>query len=172
MCPTHIRIACATFGCKADGIDSGYFAKHFMKNKENTTQIHYNLYANHREALKLAMLMGNTFEVGGEKVFVKKEEFDKLTNAIISNEKVLPTKEQIMAWVNKRDKLDAKELASFDEILMELDSSVSMNTFYSSNKKSNKVTKNTMKGGERSREEVGCTRLLNLQRPRSSFHCY
>ena len=100
VCPTRIRIACATFGCKAEGIDSGYFAKHFMKNKELTTQIDYNLYANHREALKLAMLMRYTFEVGGEKIVIKKEELNELTNAIISNKKVLPSKEQIMAWVN------------------------------------------------------------------------
>ena len=33
VCPTRIRCSCATFGCKADGIDSGYFAKHFMKSK-------------------------------------------------------------------------------------------------------------------------------------------
>ena len=36
-----------------------------MKNKEVTMQIHYNLYANHREALKLAMQIGDSFEVGG-----------------------------------------------------------------------------------------------------------
>ena len=34
VCPTRIRCSCATFGCKVDGIDSGYFAEHFMKHKE------------------------------------------------------------------------------------------------------------------------------------------
>lgn len=54
---------------------SGYFAKHFMKHKEATTDIHYNIYSNHLEALKLAMLMSNTFEVGG---IVKKAEMAEI----------------------------------------------------------------------------------------------
>ena len=60
--PTLIRCSCATFECKEEGVDSGFFAKHFMKNKEDTTNIHYILYPNYREALKIAMLMGDTFE--------------------------------------------------------------------------------------------------------------
>ena len=32
--PTRIRCLCATFECKEEGIDSGFFAKHFMKSKE------------------------------------------------------------------------------------------------------------------------------------------
>ena len=73
VCPTRIRCACATFGCKKEGVDSGHFAKYFMKNKEDTTNIHYNLYSNHREALKLAMVMGDTFGVGGVTRIVKKK---------------------------------------------------------------------------------------------------
>ena len=60
--PTRIRCACATFGCMEDDIDSGFFARHFMKNKEETTNMHYNLYANHHEALKLAMMVGDTLK--------------------------------------------------------------------------------------------------------------
>ena len=91
--PTKIRCACATSGCMEEGIDSGFFAKHFMKNKEETTNIHYNLYTNHREALKLAMMIGDTFEIGGVEQRVAKQDIEKLTMAIIDSEKNVPSKE-------------------------------------------------------------------------------
>ena len=31
--PTKVTCICATFGCMKEGIDSGFFAKYFMKNK-------------------------------------------------------------------------------------------------------------------------------------------
>ena len=75
------------------GIDSGFFAKHFMKNKEETTNIHYNIYTNHREALKLAMMIGDTFEIGGVEQRVAKQDIEKLTMAIIDSEKNVPSNE-------------------------------------------------------------------------------
>ena len=36
-----------------------------MKNREETTNVHYNLFHSHREAFKLAMHMADTFVVGG-----------------------------------------------------------------------------------------------------------
>ena len=117
VCPTRIRCACATFGCKLEGMDSGHFAKHFMKNKEVTTQIHYNLYANHREALKLAMQIGDTFEVGGVVHSVGKTELENLTNAMLKSDEIVPTKEDILAWMNKYNSIDSKEVAAITEIL-------------------------------------------------------
>ena len=75
---TRIRCVCAIFGCMQEGIDSVFFAKHVMKSKDETTKMHYNLYANHCEDLKLAMMVGDTLEVGG----VKKKRMEKkiLTN--------------------------------------------------------------------------------------------
>ena len=55
--------------------------KHFMKNKEETTNTYYNIYSNHTEALKLAMIMDDTFEVGGQSRKIKKDELDELTAA-------------------------------------------------------------------------------------------
>ena len=138
VCPTRIRCACATFGCKAEGIDSGFFAKHFMKNKEDTTNIHYNLYSNHREALKLAMLIGDTFEVGGTKKCILKQEVDQLTQAILETEKSVPSSEEILGWIKKHDTLDSKELASFMEILDSMETDVpiskSVKPFYGKRK--------------------------------------
>lgn len=34
------------------------------KKKQGIRNIHYNIYANHREAFKLAVAVGDTFEVG------------------------------------------------------------------------------------------------------------
>ena len=36
VCPTRIRCTCATFGCKIEGIDSAYFAKHFYEKTKKT----------------------------------------------------------------------------------------------------------------------------------------
>ena len=52
---TRIRCALATFACDDGGFEMGYFAKHFMKNRESTTSLHYNLLANRRHALNIAM---------------------------------------------------------------------------------------------------------------------
>ena len=131
VCPTRIRIACATFGCKKEGIDSGYFAKYFMKNKEDTTNIYYNLYSNHREALKLAMMMGDTFQVGGEVKKVEKTELEGLTNAIYACEKKLPSSQQVLEWLNANANVDSKEMAEFAEVLKELDLDGQKKTFYS-----------------------------------------
>ena len=66
VCPTRICCTCATFGCHIEGIDSAYFAKQFMKNND-TTNIHYNLFSNNREALKLTMQISDNFQAGGKK---------------------------------------------------------------------------------------------------------
>ena len=130
VCPTRIRCSCATFGCKADGIDSGYFAKHFMKNKEATTQIHYNLYSNHREALKLAMMIGDTFQVGGMKKVLAKKEIEDLTKAIYKEERNLPTKEHVINWITSKNTIGQKEMADILEMLEEIDSNGNKSSFY------------------------------------------
>ena len=131
VCPTRIRCSCATFGCKSEGIDSGYFAKHFMKNKEDTTQIHYNLFSNHREALKLAMLVGNTFEVGDFKKVLEKTEIEDLTNSIYKGEKIIPSKEHILEWLNSKNIVDSKEMSEIMNILKETENNVV--SFYTDN---------------------------------------
>ena len=118
VCPTRIRISCATFGCKKEGIDSGYFAKYFMKNKEDTTNTYYNLFSNHREALKLAMLMGDTFHVGEEVRTIKEEEVENLTKAIYDSEKRMPTKDEIIAWVKKHADVDSKVKESVCSVII------------------------------------------------------
>ena len=112
--PTLIRCSCATIECKEEGVDSGFFAKRFMENKEDTTNIHYNLYPNYREALKLAMLMG------GVKRKVMKCEVDELINEIYKGEKNLPWKETIVNSMQKSS-TDSKEMAEIYDILKELD---------------------------------------------------
>ena len=80
--PTRIRCSCATFECKEEGIDSGFFCKAFYEKQRDTTNIHYNLYANYGQALKLTMLMVDTFEVGGVKRKVMKCKVDELIKEI------------------------------------------------------------------------------------------
>ena len=50
VCCTRIRVGLASFAINDAGIDQGYFAKHFMKNREQTTALYYNVLANQRES--------------------------------------------------------------------------------------------------------------------------
>ena len=58
---TRIRCGIATFACNEGGFDTAFFAKHFMKNREETTCLHYNLLANQRHAISIAMKLYDSF---------------------------------------------------------------------------------------------------------------
>ena len=57
------RILCAigTFPYNAGGFDMAFFARNFMKNKEETTGRHYTLLSNQRHAVSIAMKLHDTF---------------------------------------------------------------------------------------------------------------
>ena len=61
ICCTRIRCGIATYACNEGGMEMAYFAKHFMKNKEETTGLHYNLLSNRRHALNIAMRLYKSF---------------------------------------------------------------------------------------------------------------
>ena len=60
-----------------------------MKNMKETTAWHYNLYSSNMEALSLAMMIRDSFEVGGQ--------IEELTESITKS--ALPTKENIISWL-------------------------------------------------------------------------
>ncbi|XP_057295982.1 uncharacterized protein LOC130624937 isoform X1 [Hydractinia symbiolongicarpus] len=123
VCPTRIRCACATFACNLEGMDIGFFAKNFMKNKEETTQRHYNLHSNVKHALSLAMMVGDGFQVGGERITIKQSEREDLTNLLLkkSRPSELPSKEKVLEWIKLRNSdLTAMEMNAIDQILEEL----------------------------------------------------
>lgn len=59
---TRIRCGLATFACNEVGFETAFVANHFMKNKEETTALHYNLLANQRHALNIAMKLYDSFK--------------------------------------------------------------------------------------------------------------
>lgn len=123
VCPTRIRCACATFACNLEGMDIGFFAKNFMKNKEETTQRHYNLHSNVKHALSLAMMVGDGFQVGGERITIKQSDREDLTNLLLkkSRPSELPSKEKVLEWIKLRNSdLTAMEMNAIDQILEEL----------------------------------------------------
>ena len=86
---TRIRVACAIFACNEGNIDMGYLAKRFTKNREQTTAIHYNMLANHRDALYLASLIGDSFQIySGEIIKVPREQIEDLTTIVTKKEAV------------------------------------------------------------------------------------
>ena len=119
VCPTRVRVACATYACSVEGVDMGYFANTFMKNMKETTAWHYNLHSSNREALSLAMMIGNSFQVGGKQHILKQEEVKELTNAITKSS--LPTKDNVLSWVKSCDpNVDKKEIQDIMDILNEI----------------------------------------------------
>ena len=55
---TGIQCAIATFACSEGGFDMTFFARNFMKNKEETTH----LLSNKRHAVSIAMKLYDTFK--------------------------------------------------------------------------------------------------------------
>ena len=60
VCCTSIRCGIATYACNEGGMEMSFFAKHFMKNREETTGLHYNLLSNR---LFLGTLLFFTFVI-------------------------------------------------------------------------------------------------------------
>ena len=76
---TKVRCGLATYGCNEGGFETKYFANHFMKNREETTSMHYNLLSNRRHALNTAMQMYESFNgVEGQKIKVAGLELELL----------------------------------------------------------------------------------------------
>ena len=128
VCCTRIRVACATFACNEGGIDMGYLAKHFMKNREQTTAIHYNMFVSHRDALCLASLIGDSFQIyNGETVRIKDKEREELTSIMTGN-KSLPSAGQVVSWMKQHDNnITPGEIKRARELLSELEDMTSEN---------------------------------------------
>ena len=107
---TRIRCGLATFACNDGGFDTAFVANHFMKNREETTARHYNLLANRRHALNIAMKLYDTFN--GKKVHLKKEEVQKM---------FMPStidKNKVLGWLKKNDPyLSKSEVEEFSDAL-------------------------------------------------------
>ncbi|XP_057300018.1 uncharacterized protein LOC130630515 isoform X2 [Hydractinia symbiolongicarpus] len=126
---TRVRCGLATFACNDGGFESGFFAKHFMKNKEQTTDMHYNLLSNRRHALNIAMKLYASFNgVDGEKITIEPKDVHEIADKLKKSSGNL-NKEQILRWLKSNDPHVTKsELADFEEMLAECDQKPSGNT--------------------------------------------
>jgi len=117
--PTRMRVACATIACNTEGVDMGFFANVFMKNRKETTAWHYNVLANNRDALSMAMMIGNSFQVGDQEVVVNQEQVAEMTKAMTTAS--LPSREDVVKWFKENsDFIDSSEKQNILEILEEL----------------------------------------------------
>ena len=62
-----------------------------MNNKESTTALHYNVLSDQREAIRLAMFLFNTFELGGSTTKVTNDQRQGLIDGISESCKSLGT---------------------------------------------------------------------------------
>lgn len=74
----------ATYTCNDEGFESSFFAKTFIKNREETTDIHYNLLSNRRLALNIAMKLYKNFQCK-DGFSVSEEEIPKITDGVKEN---------------------------------------------------------------------------------------
>ena len=59
--------------------EADFFAKHLMKNREETTNMNYNLFSNRRNAINITMKLYQSFSCAdGTKFDIDKHEVDKL----------------------------------------------------------------------------------------------
>ena len=134
MSCTRIRCALATFACNDGGFEMGYFAKHFMKNWESTTALHYNLLANRRHALNIAMKLYQSFNDGGTEVAADNAEADKILQDIKLYSRNVD-KDKVIDWLKKNDSsLTTTEIEEFSGALDSL-KNTSHISFYGNNKK-------------------------------------
>ena len=68
VCCTRLRVSVVSWGCALNDLDPEMMAKHFLKNRAETTAIHYNLFANHKEMIKISMQIGKMFHIGGNEI--------------------------------------------------------------------------------------------------------
>ncbi|XP_057297196.1 uncharacterized protein LOC130626107 isoform X2 [Hydractinia symbiolongicarpus] len=133
---TRIRCGLATFACNDGGFESAFFAKHFMKNREHTTDLHYNLLSNRRHALNIAMKLYESFN-GADGIEIHAEPQDvQLLVTKLKNSTSNINKENVIQWLLKNDPSISKhELSDMKAILEEVNrthnSIGNTSTFYS-----------------------------------------
>ena len=131
---TRICYALATFAFSDGGFGMGYFAKHFMKNRESTAALHYNLLANRRHALNIAMKLYKAFSNSGTEVAVDNVEADKVLQDIKLYSRNVD-KDKVIDWLKKDDSsLTTTEMEKFSGALDSL-KNASHISFYGNNKK-------------------------------------
>ena len=121
---TRIRCGLATFACNDGGFESAYFAKHFMKNRESTTDLHYNLLSNRRHALNIAMKLYKSFNgADGQSIDVNQSDVDILVQEI-NQSTVNINKDKVISWLKQNDSsLTKGEIEDFTAILEECSNS-------------------------------------------------
>lgn len=125
VCCTRIRCGIATYACNEGNMDSAFFAKHFMKNKEATTDLHYNLKSNRRHAIHIAMNLYNSFR-GYDVTNI--HEMSQSICDVVKN----ASSEAIIEWLKKNDpSICTQEIDKMKESLSELQSK-SCERFYGS----------------------------------------
>ena len=90
-----------TFGVNTGIVNQGYFAFYFMKDKETTTILHYNVLSYRRETIRLAMYLGDTFELeGGSSVQVCTDERQRLLDGISASckESTIPDYDNVIQY--------------------------------------------------------------------------
>jgi len=96
-----------------------------MKNKEETTNIHYNLLSNRRHAINTAMQLYSSF------CGVKVRDVDGMAKAF----KPCNDKEQIMNWLKGVDKEITKgEITEMQEMLKDISNEEDASNFYGKEK--------------------------------------
>ena len=104
---TRIRCGLATFACNDGGFETAFVAKHFMKNREETTAAHYNLHSNRRHALNIAMKLYQSFHSSSGEMQLNENEVSELIKILKRSTKSID-KDQVLEWIKKTDPIASK----------------------------------------------------------------
>ena len=132
---TRIRCGIATYACNEGGFDTAFFAKHIMKNREEITNMHYNLLSNKRHAINIAMKLYSSFTDEKNTVSLKEKEVEHLTSDI-AKLGLSAKKENVIEWLKKAcidiSNNELKDMkCMLDELEMEVEPVLSKKVFYS-----------------------------------------
>ena len=128
---TRIRCAIATFACNEGDFDMAFFARNFMKNKEETTARHYNLLSNQIHAASIAMKLYDTFTGPDGVDFSDDSTTVDSVSEMLQKSTEFVKKEKVLAWLRKTNpdisKSEMEEICSY---LEEASSPPNARTFY------------------------------------------
>ena len=96
-----------------------FFARHFMKNKEETTSRHYNLLSNQRHAVSIAMKLYDTFTgPDGVDFSVDSTTVDSVSEMLQKSTEFVK-KEKVLTWLRKTNpdisKSEMEEICGYQE---------------------------------------------------------
>ena len=102
------------------GFDSRFFARHFIKNRKETTNLHHILLSNRGHSLNIAIKLYESFAANSGMIDTSKEHVAEPSQNLTKSVSV-SNAEKVLDWLVKNNSdLNKKEICDFKAILKEI----------------------------------------------------